>query len=133
MFGSLVPPGLLGIVQPWWRSLFEAAATIHFMHRWFALVVLLAALVMWVQTRRASPVDVRIGAALLVGLASLQIVLGISVVWFSVPLWLALLHQANALRLFIDAVYLLHHLRVPSQERRPSSSLLHSSGTASRA
>jgi cytochrome c oxidase assembly protein subunit 15 len=116
MFGYLVPPGLLAIVQPWWKNLFEAATTVHFMHRWFAFVVLIAALVVWAQARRANADDAtRRGAAALVGLASLQIALGIGVVWFGVPLWLALLHQANALFLFIDGIYMLHRLQ--TQER----------------
>ena len=39
-----------------------------------------------------------------------QIGLGISVVVFGVPIWLALLHQATALLMFATAVYLNHRL-----------------------
>ncbi len=119
MFGYLVPPGLLTIVEPWWKNLFEAATTVHFMHRWFAVVVLVAAMVVWFQTR-SQPRGVQRAAVLLVGLALLQILLGIGVVIFGVPLWLALLHQANALFLFIDGVYLIHRLSVGQAQVAPS-------------
>jgi len=133
MFGSLIPPGLLTSVQPWWRNLFEAATTVHFMHRWFAFVVLVAVALVWAQTRAVTAGDVRRGVALLLGLVCLQILLGISVVWFGVPLWLALLHQANALFLFIDAVYLLHRLRIGNIEQTPSPSVQRDAGAPSRA
>ena len=116
MFGYLIPPGLLGIVEPWWRNLFEAATTVHFMHRWFAFVVLSAALAVWGQTRGQSGRDLYTGVVLLVVLALLQILLGISVVLFGVPLWLALLHQTNALLLFIDGVYVVHRLRAACRQ-----------------
>ncbi len=130
MFGYLVPPGLLGIIQPWWKNLFEAATTVHFMHRWFAFVVLAAALVVWVQSRSQADGDTRRGAVWLVGLSSLQIVLGVVVVWLSVPLWLALLHQANAIFMFINAVFLIHHLRT-GPVQRPAATPAHAGAGAS--
>lgn len=111
MFGYLIPPGLLSSVQPWWKNLIEAATTVHFMHRWFAFIVLAAAILVWMQNRTQTNDGIRRGSGWLVGLAALQILLGISVVWFSVPLWLALLHQTTAIFLFINAVYLIHRLR----------------------
>ena len=43
-------------------------------------------------------------------LRSGQIGLGVSVVIFGVPLWLALLHQATAVVMFAAAVHLNHRL-----------------------
>lgn len=112
MFGYLLPPGLLSAVQPWWVNLLETAATVHFVHRWFAFVVLLATAVLFWQTRdsRHAPVIGRMLGLLLV-LVGLQIVLGISVIWFHVPLLLALSHQAVALLLFIVVITLNYQLR----------------------
>lgn len=123
MFGYLVPPGLLSIVEPWWRNLLEAAATVHFVHRWFAFVVLLVSLILWWVSRRHgySPLIGK-SLALMIGLVAIQIGLGISVVVFGVPLLLALAHQFTALCLFIVAVFLNHRLGAEATvERAPGA------------
>ena len=58
----------------------------------------------------------RTGAALLVAIVVLLIVLGIGVVLFGVPLWLAPRYQATALALFTVAVCLDHRLAWARQE-----------------
>lgn len=114
MFGYWIPPGLLSVVQPWWRNLFETMTTVHYVHRWLAFLVLFAAIWVWVRLRQAEPGSVGEKAILLMlGLSTLQIVLGVSVIWFSVPIWLALWHQGNALLMVVNAIYLIHHLSAP--------------------
>lgn len=103
MFGRLIPPDLLSQIQPWWQNLVAAPVTVHFIHRWFAFAVLLMAGLVYWQTRQKA-------ALLFLGLAGLQILLGISVVWFSVPTWLALVHQGVAMALSVTAVTILYHL-----------------------
>ncbi|RME83143.1 MAG: heme A synthase [Caldilineae bacterium] len=111
MFGYLIPPGLLSVVQPWWKNLLETAATVHFVHRWFAFVVLLMALILYGTTRRrANSVTVHRSLLLLMALVVVQILLGISVIWFHVPIVLALLHQFTALCLFIVALFIIYRL-----------------------
>ncbi|MCL4834964.1 MAG: COX15/CtaA family protein [Caldilineaceae bacterium] len=133
MFGYLIPPDLLSFVQPWWKNFIETATTVHFMHRWFAFAVLAGALVVWAQTRTRPENATHRASGWLVALSSLQILLGISVVWFSVPLWLALLHQTTAVLLFINAVYLIHRLAgAPSlaaqtTPNRPTERAVHAS------
>ena len=121
MFGSLVPPGLLSAVQPWWLNLVETPVTIHFIHRWFAFVV--AAVVVWfnVAVRRAPTTpEVRRGGLALLGLVGVQILLGILVVVFNVPLPLALAHQAVALLLFAVTIFLNHRLLHVAPDEAPS-------------
>ncbi len=114
MFGYWVPPGLLSVVEPWWRNLFEATTTVHYVHRWLAFVVLFAGMVVWLRLRRTEPGGLGEKAALwLLGLATLQITLGVLVIWLSVPIWLALWHQGNALLMIVNAIFLLHHLSAP--------------------
>jgi cytochrome c oxidase assembly protein subunit 15 len=113
MGGALVPASLLSSAGGWLESLLEAPATVHFIHRWLAFVVL--AFAVWLYVRRGGgPTKVarqiRVGAVALVTIVVVQIVLGISVVLFGVPIWLALLHQATALVMFAAAVYLNHRL-----------------------
>lgn len=108
MFGYLVPPGLLALIEPWWRNLVDSPATVQFIHRWLAFVVLILA---WIVYRRASDNDsLRGGVHLLIAIVSVQILLGVSVVLFAVALPLALLHQATGIALFAAAVFINHRL-----------------------
>jgi cytochrome c oxidase assembly protein subunit 15 len=114
MLGRLVPPDLLTSLGSWLESALEAPVTTHFIHRWLAFVVLAAAGWFWLRERgraEASAAQIRAASAALLGIIALQILLGIGVVLFSVPTWLALLHQATALVMFATAVYLNHRLR----------------------
>lgn len=111
LFGKLIPPGLLSFMEPWWRNLVEAPVTVHYIHRWFAFAVLIAALVMWARTRRKEYFPaISQGIFLMIALVCVQIALGVSVIWFHVPLWLALLHQATALTLFVVSLFLNHRI-----------------------
>lgn len=111
MFGYLIPPGLLSALTPWWQNLVETAATVHFIHRWFAFVVLIIAAIVYDRARKTGDAaTVQRGALVLVGIVGLQILWGIGVVIFGVPLWLALLHQATAVFLFATVVFLNHQL-----------------------
>ena len=106
MFGRLVPPGVLGGTEPVLTSLISAPATVHFVHRWFAFVVL--ALALWLvfaaRRERADRRIVHAGfalAAIVIG----QILLGVAVVLSGVPLSLALTHQGMGVAIFALAVY----------------------------
>ena len=113
IFGQLIPAGMLEVVEPWYLSLVEGPLTVHFIHRWLAFAVL--AIALWLYFRsgagktKAAP-QIHRSAALLVAIVTVQILLGISVVLFGVPLWLALLHQGIAVVMFAVAIYLNHCL-----------------------
>ncbi len=112
MSGRLIPARLLSQTQPVALNLVDASLTVMFIHRWFALVVLIAAAgVYWLIRTQPFRGDVMSAASLLVVLVLLQISLGISVTLTHVEIGLALLHQANAILLFATTVYLLHRLR----------------------
>ncbi len=111
MFGYLIPPGLFSVVEPWWRNLLEVAATVHFLHRWFAFVVLIAALVLAYFTRkRGFSAEMHKSVLWLIGLTVLQIALGVFTVWLNVNIVIALLHQAMALSLFILAFFINYRI-----------------------
>lgn len=108
MFGVLVPAKLFGSVT----DLFEAPATIVFIHRWFAFVVAaMAGLVAVVARSRWADPGVRRAVLGLLGVIVVQIVLGIVTVLTSVQMAVALLHQTTAIALFGVTVFLLHRLR----------------------
>ena len=106
MFGYWLPPGLLSVVQPWWRNLVEAMPTVHFVHRWFAFAVLIAVLILYrAVNNRADSSQLRRALLWLTGLVVVQIALGVTVIWFHVPIVLALIHQGTALALYLVALY----------------------------
>lgn len=111
MFGRLVPEGALSFMEPWWENLFSAPITVHFIHRWFALAVLIMAGVLYWQVRkRPSAAAVQKAIYLFLILVTAQIALGVSVVWFSVPIVLALTHQAVALVMFMASIFILYQV-----------------------
>lgn len=111
MAGRWIPEGLLTYLEPWWQNLVAYATTVHFVHRWFALVVLLVSTVLFLINRRLDqPSAINKGIATMFVLTAVQVVLGISVVWFSVPIVLALAHQVTALFLFLTTLYINYHV-----------------------
>ncbi len=109
MFGTWIPGGLLTVLDSWLMSVVAAPATVHFIHRWLAFGVLAAALWLWWRQRKG---DSTSAALWLAAVVLFQIALGVSVVLFGVPLWLALLHQATAVALFAAAIHLNHRLAI---------------------
>jgi cytochrome c oxidase assembly protein subunit 15 len=113
MFGKLIPPNLFNS----WINFFETPQTIVFVHRWFAFLGLIAVLyVFWVVNRLNYPADIKNGLILLVGIAALQITLGILTILSYVNIVIALLHQANAILLFALAMYMIHRFRAQDKK-----------------
>jgi cytochrome c oxidase assembly protein subunit 15 len=110
--GRLIPPGLFGPLHPGIANAIDDPLTVVFIHRWWAFgVLLLVGIAYWIIHSREMPLDIETGVNLLVALVLIQIILGISILVSHVAIGIALLHQANALALFVTTVYLLHRLR----------------------
>jgi cytochrome c oxidase assembly protein subunit 15 len=113
-------------VEPSLLALVAAPQMVHFVHRWFAFVVLVIALgLYWSAWGSAQARDVRMAGAVLVLLIVFQIALGVSVVLLNVRTSLALLHQATGVTMFMAAVYLTHRLRVAELRSLSVRGLLH--------
>lgn len=113
--GRFIPKGLL-VLDPWWRNLFENVTTIQFVHRILAYLVVLSAVALWLWIRRVERAPMMsLAANLLVGIAALQVALGIATLLAVVPLTLALLHQLGAVAVFSAALFLLMTARVSPQ------------------
>jgi cytochrome c oxidase assembly protein subunit 15 len=111
MGGSLVPGGLFGTMESWWVTATAYPATVHWIHRWFAFAVL--AVTVWLSAvgrDAAVSSSARWAIRLVVALMGLQILLGIGVLWFHVPVSLALLHQAIGLAIFTSLLVANHRL-----------------------
>ena len=115
MSGYLFPPGgydpALG-----WLNLFENQTVVQFQHRWLAKLALVFAFFVWLRVRATQRIgwSARRAADLMLGMALLQLALGVTTLLLGVPLAVATLHQAGALVLFTLAILLLHRLRTPN-------------------
>ncbi|MCP4416395.1 MAG: heme A synthase [Chloroflexi bacterium] len=119
MAGKWIPTTLFSQFDVWWQNLVSSAVGVHFVHRWFAFVVLGAAAILYYRTRHyAYSANIHKAIIIFFGLVGVQILLGLTVIWFSVPLILALSHQGVAILLFVVAVYIRYevvHTAVPQQ------------------
>jgi cytochrome c oxidase assembly protein subunit 15 len=99
MDGALVPDGL-GVMEPWWKNLFENALTVQFVHRTIAYVIVLYVGGLWLWKRGAGGFAGANGWLPRIAiLVLLQLALGIATLVLAVPLPLALGHQALAFML----------------------------------
>jgi cytochrome c oxidase assembly protein subunit 15 len=108
MFGKLIPPNLFNS----WISLFEVPQTIVFIHRWLAwLGILVVPAVYYFVKKQNYPREILNGLLWLTGAVALQITLGVLTILSYVNIWIALIHQANALVLFALAIYFINQFR----------------------
>jgi len=114
MFGKLIPPNLFSS----FINILENPATIVFIHRWFAFVVLAAVIYVYYVVRKSNfQPDLLKGLGWFIGAVSLQIVLGILTILSYVNIVIALLHQAGAIALFALTIYFIHRFRALDQTK----------------
>ncbi|MBF0177808.1 MAG: COX15/CtaA family protein [Magnetococcales bacterium] len=119
MDGHWIPPEY-GQLEPFWHNFFENIATVQWDHRLLAVVTLCSVLLFRVAAlRHILPARTRNGLNFLVGVAMLQVGLGIATLLLEVPLFLAAGHQGNALILLTAALFVTHQLHHPAPMRNP--------------
>ncbi|EPS41116.1 hypothetical protein H072_5010 [Dactylellina haptotyla CBS 200.50] len=101
-----------------WRNMLENPSTVQLDHRILAMTTFVTILTLWGYGRRLNKKqvltpDARKGILGLVHLVSLQVVLGITTLWYLVPYSLASLHQANSLTLLTACLVLGSRVWVP--------------------
>jgi heme a synthase len=107
-----------------WRNMFENPVLAQLDHRVLATTTFCAVLALWSYSRfnprlrAALPKDAKKGAMGLVHLVSLQVVLGITTLWYLVPTPLAAAHQAGALALLTGVFVLANRVWVPKRTIR---------------
>uniref|UniRef100_A0A0D9X9A7 Cytochrome c oxidase assembly protein COX15 n=1 Tax=Leersia perrieri TaxID=77586 RepID=A0A0D9X9A7_9ORYZ len=112
-------------MEPFIRNFFENTSTVQLNHRILATTTLLSVGGLWLAARKLDMhpvVKSLIGSTL--GMAALQVTLGISTLLMYVPTSLGSAHQAGALTLLSLMILLTHTLR------RPSPALLKSLSSA---
>ncbi len=96
MQGALWPDGIVW-VRASGNALLNDPYLVHFVHRWWAWVVVAVLVVMACKLRAAGRRDVSIAVHSAFGI---QLLLGIATVWSGIGLWLAVAHQ------FVGAILL---------------------------
>uniref|UniRef100_A0A0E0IDR4 Cytochrome c oxidase assembly protein COX15 n=1 Tax=Oryza nivara TaxID=4536 RepID=A0A0E0IDR4_ORYNI len=112
-------------MEPFIRNFFENTSTVQLNHRILATTTLLSVGGLWLAARKVDmhpAIKSLIGSTL--GMAALQVTLGISTLLMYVPTSLGSAHQAGALTLLSLMILLTHTLR------RPSPALLKSLASA---
>ncbi|KAL4554651.1 hypothetical protein LXL04_037250 [Taraxacum kok-saghyz] len=114
MGDSWIPEGVLSM-KPIIRNFFENTATVQLDHRILATATLAAITGLWWSTRKVDlhpAIRSLIGSTM--GMAALQVTLGISTLLSYVPVSLGTAHQAGALTLLTFMLLLNHTVRRPS-------------------
>jgi len=118
MNGQWIPAEIMS-VDPWWRNFLDNMATVQFVHRVLAVLVLLATIIVWARVQREPPNRRARGWSHALMLAAIaQAGVGITTLLAQVPLPLAALHQAGAVILFTCALGVRHTLRPAPQLHR---------------
>jgi cytochrome c oxidase assembly protein subunit 15 len=96
----------------WWRNMLENPVLVQLDHRILATTTFTAIIALWgysrfsPRVRAVLPKDAQKGMLGVVHLVSLQVIMGITTLWYLVPTPLAAAHQAGALAL-LSGVFLL--------------------------
>ena len=103
--GTLWIPDQLLVLHPWWLNFLENTITIQFVHRWLAIIVLLAAGTFALRLIRTGARPFTGYTLLAVALG--QTALGITTLLLRVPTALGIAHQAGAMLLLSVTVIAL--------------------------
>jgi cytochrome c oxidase assembly protein subunit 15 len=104
--GSFIPDGArLTHETPAWRNLFENTLTVQFNHRMTACALWLVAILHVIDVARTLRGSTLTHALALASVITIQAALGILTLIYSVPIGLALAHQAGALAVLALAVH----------------------------
>jgi cytochrome c oxidase assembly protein subunit 15 len=115
MDGHILPPDI-ALLEPWWTNFAFNIATVQFVHRILAILVVLMAVGLWMAVRRDLPNPrARFWSNLLLLAVLLQFALGVVTLLMRVPVNLGVLHQAGAVVVFTVALCVRHALREVKQ------------------
>jgi cytochrome c oxidase assembly protein subunit 15 len=104
MQGRVFPDGV-DWAQGVGHALFNDPFLVHFVHRWWAFVVVAVLVVLARKVRALGRRDVSVAIHIAFGT---QILLGIATVWSGMELWLAVLHQLTGALVVASAVWGAH-------------------------
>lgn len=103
----------------WWRNLLENPTTVQLVHRTFAYTAFFAVLYVHMYAIKKKPFipkNAQTSLHALMGVVTLQALLGITTLLYNVPVHLASTHQAGALALVTVALMFMNQLRKPRMQ-----------------
>jgi cytochrome c oxidase assembly protein subunit 15 len=103
MDGHLVPDSIL-ILQPLWRNFFENTATVQFLHRILAMIILVSISYFYWRWKSVVTRKLQVLLNLVALIVVAQFSLGILTLVYQVPIILASMHQLGAILLFAVAI-----------------------------
>jgi cytochrome c oxidase assembly protein subunit 15 len=110
MNGHWIPPEIL-MLEPWWKNFFYNMATVQFVHRGIAwLLMVLVPLLWWRALAAPLASSQRRACHVLLAVLALQVALGIATLLTAVPVSLAAAHQGGAVVLLAAAIWVAHEL-----------------------
>ncbi len=100
MAGQFIPPFPFEY-EPIWRNFFENAGLVQFMHRMVGYALLVFGIGVWIVGRRSPHARTRFAFNAVLAALLLQIALGIVTVLYAAPWYIAIVHQALAVVLWV--------------------------------
>lgn len=98
--------------EPKWINIFENTSTVQFDHRLLGHLTFASISALWFMSRKAPlPPRVKTTVNALLGMAIIQVALGVTTILTYVPVPVAASHQAGSLALLTIATYLVHELK----------------------
>lgn len=99
MAGGFLPPNPLDI-EPLWRNFFENDGLVQFMHRMAGYTLFAFSVFVFLRARKSANRKIRAAFHGVIGMMTLQMVLGITTVIYSAPWHIAIVHQFGAVVLW---------------------------------
>ena len=113
MNGHVVPPEIL-LLEPWWKNFLYNMATVQFVHRGIAWLLVGLVPWLWWRAKSAAPEPrQRLAVHALLAALGLQATLGVATLLTAVPVTLGAAHQGGAVLLLAAALWAAHALRSP--------------------
>ncbi|MCE3229103.1 MAG: uncharacterized protein K0S32_3654 [Bacteroidetes bacterium] len=110
----------VGMKPTLFENMMENPSGIQFMHRTFAIIVVLILVYLWYRSNKLKLTKQQnLGITLLVYGVTVQFILGVLTLLYNVPVIMGALHQTGAFFLFASCIYLLFHLF--NKQASPSS------------
>lgn len=117
LMGDQIVADAVTAMTPLWMNFVEGLAGVQFIHRYMAYVVVGLVIFLALKAKNnAISTSQRGGIRFLVGMVSIQFVLGIITLLLGVPVWLGVLHQVCALLLLGSIIFVLHRFTYSSGE-----------------
>lgn len=104
MDGQIVPEDLF-FLQPTWLNIFENRATVQFVHRVLALLILVLVAILTIKNASIKPLYVMLFSVII------QVILGVVTLLLHIPMAIAIAHQMFSFILFGSGLYCLRYLR----------------------